>query len=129
MNVYELMEKVVDLLSEFPHKSLKIGLENSICADDYPLIRVVPNQNELDNFDGWAQDVYFSVFLGGFLDPLDLESEFRRIYTLENEIWTKLHNFQWSDIGAMVRFIRTSRRENEHFLMVECEYKIESVRL
>ncbi|MCR8685179.1 hypothetical protein [Campylobacter ureolyticus] len=33
-------------------KSIKIGLERSINIDDFPLIRVVPNDNELDTFDG-----------------------------------------------------------------------------
>lgn len=129
MSVFDLMVRVKNLLETFPHKSLKIGLENSINADDYPLIRVVPNANELDGFDGWAQDVHFIIYLGGELDVFDLEREFERIYALEREIFEKLHNFQWGDIGGIVRFIRTSRRDIEHFLMIECEYKIEGVRL
>lgn len=127
MSVFDLMVQIKELLGEFPHKSLKIGLENSVNQDDYPLIRLVPNANELDNFDGWAQDVYFSVILGGNLDPFDLEAEFERIYALERQIYGKLHNYQFN--GAIVRFIRSKRLENEHFIMLESEYKIESVRL
>ena len=109
-------------LVEFKAKSLKIGLENSLNCDDLPAIRIVPNANEFTS--NWEQDVYFSVILSRNLDQLDLEAEFSQIYALERRIREKLHNFQWQEMSGLIRFIKTTRRESEHYLMIESEFKV-----
>lgn len=129
MGVYELMERLRGMLEEFPHASLKIGLEEALNPDDYPLLRVVPDRNELDGSDAWAQDIYFSVYVGDRLDPLSLEAGYKRVYDVQNAIFTKLHNYQFGD-GGLIRFISSERSEKyPHFLVLKNEFKIESFRL
>ncbi|MCZ6175001.1 hypothetical protein, partial [Campylobacter ureolyticus] len=85
MSIFEIMQRLVALLNDIDVKSIKIGLERSINIDDFPLIRVVPNDNELDTFDGWAEDIYFSIYLGDSVDE-NLELCLKKLYELEASI-------------------------------------------
>nr|MBP3725422.1 hypothetical protein [Campylobacter sp.] len=128
MSVFDLMVRIKNLLN-FDGWSVKIGLENSLNIDDYPMIRIVPQKNAIDEgFDSWAEDIYFSVYIGVEFDPLNLERAYQKIYAKESDIYEILHNFQWED-GGLIRFIDTSKYENEHFLMLETSFKIQSFRL
>lgn len=127
MSIYDFMVRIKGLVSEFG-ASPKIGLEPSLNPDSFPLLRVVPNQNSLDDgIDKWAQDIYFSVYIGIMLD--DIEANYRWAYELENKIFNKLHNFQFDD-GGLIRFIESKKVELlDDFLIIESNYMCDSFRL
>ncbi|WP_304339873.1 hypothetical protein [Campylobacter ureolyticus] len=128
MSIFEIMQRLVVLLDGLGAKSIKIGLERSINIDDFPLIRVVPNDNELDTFDGWAEDIYFSIYLGDS-DDENLELCLKKLYELEASIKFRLHNYQFSD-GGLIRFIKTSRSDEfRHYTLLRIDFKCESMRL
>ena len=126
MSIFEIMQRLVALLNDIDVKSIKIGLERSINIDDFPLIRVVPNDNELDTFDGWAEDIYFSIYLGDS-DDENLELCLKKLYELEASIKFRLHNYQFSD-GGLLRFIKTSRSDEfRHYTLLRSDFKVESI--
>lgn len=128
MSVYEVMERIKLLLEDMDAKTLKIGLEYDISVDDFPLIRIVPNDNVLDTFDAWAEDIYFSIYIGELNSP-DTQVCLKKLYDMEAKIKFKLHNFQWQDSG-LIRFIKSSKSSDlEHYNVLVSEFKIESFRL
>ena len=88
----------------------------------------MPNQNSLDDgLDHWAQDIYFSIYIGKMID--EPESAFKWAYDIENKIFNKLHNFQFDD-GGLIRFVESKRVELlDDFLIIESSYFCDSFRL
>ena len=64
INVYKLLKQIKERLTNLDGiKTLKIGIEPNISPSDYPIIRIVANRNTIaDDFDKWANDIYFSVY-------------------------------------------------------------------
>ncbi|WP_456058072.1 hypothetical protein [Campylobacter hominis] len=125
MSVYDFLERIKGLISEYG--DVKIGIEK-LQPDSFPLLRVVPNQNSLDDgLDHWAQDIYLSIYIGKMID--EPESAFKWAYDIENKIFNKLHNFQFDD-GGLIRFVESKRVELlDDFLIIESSYFCDSFRL
>ncbi len=136
INVYKLLKQIKERLTNLDGiKTLKIGIEPNISPSDYPIIRIVVNRNTIaDDFDKWANDIYFSVYFGAKIDEKKgLESIYEYLYTLEATIKERLHNHQIKgelNSDCLIRFENTQSDNDtlKNFKILVSEFKIESAR-
>ena len=123
-----LLESIRDALAEIDGvASCKIGLEDNITPDDYPLIRIVPSRLDDMSIDGERTVqmlIYFGLPIAPFDDTPDddgrvrVEKVYGALFALEEEIIVTL-------VGQNVRYIETvtdeDRLETYKLFAVRCE--------
>ncbi|BCD59625.1 MULTISPECIES: hypothetical protein [unclassified Nitratiruptor] len=60
--MFELLLEIKNILLTIGAKSVELGIEEGISADDTPFIRIVPSVNETGEFN--REDLEFEVYIG-----------------------------------------------------------------
>jgi len=114
INVYdvlsELKQLISDNLSDF--KTIKIGVEAGISANDAPFLRIVPDELYFDKDNDLCLDVHILI---GTLALKDLEQTYALHHNLEQKVVELLDNSLVSNALMLLKSSVYDRDEVENF--------------
>jgi len=101
MNVYEMLKEIEGQLQGVEGiNTVKIGLESSMTARDYPAIRLVSTTNNRTSY--LEEDMAFDVYFGDNMhEKIGIDEIYRKLYEWENIIRERLDLFQTSSSGLV----------------------------
>ena len=86
--MYDLLTQIKSLLNNINAKTIDLGIEDGISANDTPFIRIVPSSNELAEFN--RQNFEFEIYIGTDIKS-NLDDTYQEHISFLEEIKNTLH--------------------------------------